>query len=161
MIDPTGETKTPLIRPASKSDLPVLVQLIKAYHEFEQASPYDMDAIAQAVKPLLLSDNFGRIWLIERETQPIGYIALCYGYSIEFAGRDAFVDEFFIVPEYRGQGLGRAVLTQIQSEAKNLDIKALHLEVGRTNERAQRLYSAIGFEPRERFLLMSHRLSEN
>ena len=31
----------------------------------------------------------------------VGYIALGYGYAIEFAGRDAFIDEFYILPEFQ------------------------------------------------------------
>ena len=97
----------------------------------------------------------GRIWLICSESQPVGYIAICIGYSIEFAGRDAFIDEMFIVPEQRAKGIGKAALGLVKSEAASLGIRALHLEVARTNERAKRLYASAGFVARERFFLMS------
>lgn len=144
-----------LLRLATAKDLPTLIPLVKAYHKFEQAGSVDADAIECALEPLLSSADFGCVWLIELEDKPVGYIALCFGYSIEFGGRDAFIDEFFIVPDQRGKGLGKAVLAQAQAEAEKLDIKALHLEVGQSNQRAQRLYAALGFEPRERFFLMS------
>jgi ribosomal protein S18 acetylase RimI-like enzyme len=47
------------------------------------------------------------------------------------------------------------VLTEIKARARALDINALHLEVARDNARARRLYRAAGFEPRDKYLLMS------
>jgi ribosomal protein S18 acetylase RimI-like enzyme len=80
---------------------------------------------------------------------------LCRGFSIEFNGFDAFIDEFFLLAEFRGRGIGRFVLEEIKSRARSLDINALHLEVARNNERARRLYRALGFEARDKYLLMS------
>ena len=84
-----------------------------------------------------------------------GYIALTYGYSLEFGGRDAFIDEFYIRPDFRGEGLGQTILGLIQQEAERLGIRALHLEVARTNLRAQRLYARANFQPRNKYVLMS------
>ena len=80
---------------------------------------------------------------------------LCFGYTIEFVGRDAFIDEFFIQEEARGLGIGRQVLAFAKQEAAKLGIVALHLEVARTNEKAKRLYAKAGFDAREQFHLMS------
>ena len=85
----------------------------------------------------------------------VGYAALCFGYSIEFRGRDAFVDELFIAEQARGKGLGSRVLELIRKEAARLGIVALHLEVARDNTRARRLYEKWGFRARERYYLMS------
>ncbi|MCC7414317.1 MAG: GNAT family N-acetyltransferase [Gammaproteobacteria bacterium] len=62
-------------------------------------------------------------------------------------------------PAARGQGIGRAVLEQLQLRARALGIVALHLEVARSNGRARRLYAAYGFEARDRYALMTCRLS--
>jgi len=97
----------------------------------------------------------GRIWLIKEDGNAIGYLALCFGYSIEFGGRDAFVDEFYIRPESRGQGIGALCLERIKRETQKLGIAALHLIVDRNNAPAQRLYAGQGFTERERFQLLS------
>ncbi|MEQ8659602.1 MAG: GNAT family N-acetyltransferase, partial [Gammaproteobacteria bacterium] len=95
------------------------------------------------------------LWLVHYGTDVAGYVAICPGYSIEFAGCDAFVDEFYLVPARRGQGGGRAVLELVKQAARAQGIRALHLEVARDNARARRLYSACGFDARERYVLMS------
>ena len=117
-----------------------------------------MAAANAAVQPLLDDPALGRLWLIDVEGEAVGYIALCFGYSIEFAGRDAFVDEFFIDAAHRGRGLGRAVLERLVAAASAFNVRALHLEVARDNARAARLYGAAGFESRAKYHLMTRYL---
>ena len=139
---------------ASIEELPLLLPLVTAYHEFE--SIHQTDQYRQKALSDLLSDNsLGGIWLIAQDTHTAGYIALTFGYSIEFGGRDAFIDEFYICPELRGQGLGKKALDLIQAVSKSLGIRALHLEVAHANKRAQRLYTHANFQARSNYILMS------
>lgn len=144
---------------ATERDGAVLEQWVRAYHAFEGIAHPGED-LAAAIRPLLGESALGRVWLICADSQPVGYVAICFGYSIEFSGRDAFIDELFIIEEERGKGIGKAVLAQIKAEAALLGVKALHLECARNNRRAQRLYRSAGFVPRESFFLMSASLDE-
>jgi GNAT superfamily N-acetyltransferase len=128
--------------------------LVAAYHAFE-AIPSSASSRASALRMLLGDSSLGALWLIHVDAKLAGYIALCRGFSIEFNGFDAFIDEFFLLPGFRGRGVGRQVLTTIGSEARKLEINALHLEVARDNTPARKLYASVGFEPREKYLLMS------
>ena len=143
-----------MIREATGEDLPQLLQFVREYHQFEGV---DLDEVHrhQAIQTLLADQSLGRIWLVIVDEVPVGYLALCFGYSIEFAGRDATIDEFYISPSYRGQGLGAQVLERVKEEARKIGLKALHLEVDRTNAKAQRLYARANFAPREKYMLMS------
>ena len=142
------------LRVAGESDLDEVLTYVRAYHEFEGIAHPESDA-ASAVRPLLGQNTLGRVWLICLGSQSIGHIAICFGYSIEFSGRDAVVDEMFILPEHREKGFGKAALALVKSEAALLGVKALHLEVARSNESAQSMYKSAGFFPRERFFVMS------
>jgi ribosomal protein S18 acetylase RimI-like enzyme len=59
------------------------------------------------------------------------------------------------MPEYRRKGLGRQVFEHIKDEANKHDIRALHLEVARSNSNAQKLYSRANFVVRDKYLLMT------
>jgi ribosomal protein S18 acetylase RimI-like enzyme len=72
---------------------------------------------------------------------------------MEYGGRDAFIDDLFIRPAFRGKGLGRSALAEVRSAALSLGVRALHLEVGRDNSAAQALYRRAGFEDSGRQLL--------
>jgi GNAT superfamily N-acetyltransferase len=148
------------IRIATHRDADTLMPFVCAYHEFEGIKTTDVQR-TNAVAPLLLeSPEFGRIWLIETKDQVIGYIALCFGYSIEFGGRDAFVDEFYIAEPMRSRGIGSMVLEAVMQEAAQFGVRAMHLEVARINSRAKHFYASAGFTSREGFHLMSCPLPE-
>ena len=142
------------LRLATEKDVGLTMPLVAAYHEFEGigTTPSERES---AVRNLIAEPKFGGIWLIYSGGNLAGHIVLCRGYSIEFGGFDAFVDEFFLLPQFRGRGLGKKVLELMKTEAKALKIRALHLEVARTNENARRLYRRAGFEVREKYVLMS------
>lgn len=145
----------PVFEIADESHLAVLLPLVRSYHEFEQVPMSDDERLA-VLEPLLRpASRFGRIWLIRWRGEVVGYGALCFGYSIEFGGRDAFLDELFIVEWARGKGLGGEALDLMKREAAVLGIVALHLEVSRTHHRARQFYEKHGFRARERFQLMS------
>jgi len=92
--------------------------------------------------------------LIAREgARAVGYAALCFGYSVEFRGRDAFVDELYVIPERRGGGLGRALLRTLEAEARATGVRQLHLEVEQENDAGRRLYVQEGFTANGRELL--------
>jgi GNAT superfamily N-acetyltransferase len=144
--------------PAQAADLHTLEPFVRAYHEFEHIASTP-EARRRALEQLLENAALGRIWLIKVGDEPVGYIALCFGYTIEFAGLDAFVDEFYIVEAHRGRGLGGLVLERIADEAQRCSVRALHLEVARTNEAAVRVYRACGFVVRDRYHLMTRDLA--
>ena len=148
----------PKLRLACANNMAELLPLVRAYHEFENVVQTDADRAA-TLRPLLADQSLGRIWLIDVQNQPVGYIALCFGYGIEFKGKDAFIDEFFIKETWRGQGIGGVALSTICKEAARLGVKGLHLEVARDNQHAKALYAAHGFNSREQFHMMSQLLS--
>lgn len=141
------------------ADLEALLPLVAAYHAFEEID-MTVDDRRRSIAQLLGEPGLGTIWCIRQREQMIGYLALCYGYSIEFGGRDAFVDEFYIVPDARAQGIGREVIKRVMSHAAKDGLKALHLEVAPGNAQAGALYAKEGFVRRTGFNLMSARLGD-
>ena len=141
---------------ARPEDFERLAPLVAAFHA-EEGIEIDAETRRAAIMPLLEGSPHGVIYLIGPVRAPIGYIVVCFGWSIEFAGLDGFVDEFFIRPGVRGRGIGSEVLRQLPKALAATGMKALHLEVARDNGRAQTLYSRLRFEPRENYMLMSRK----
>ncbi len=146
------------LRPVAEDDLSQLLVFMKVFHELEHISMTDKQREA-AIRPLLGENENGRIWMIVVDGNDVGYIVLGFGYSIEFGGRDAFIDEFFIQSAARGQGIGRQVLKLVKDKARKLGVSAVHLEVAHANKRAQHLYRESGFDGREQYYLMSVNLN--
>lgn len=144
----------PTLRVATRSDLPDLARFIQAYYRFE-GLPFDLYRLERGLVPLLGREDLGRVWMVDANDAPVGYLILCFGYSIEKGGRDAMVDEFFIETPHRRLGLGRRALELALTEARSLGVVSIFLEVDRNNTAGQRLYAGAGFLPRDKYQLMS------
>ena len=119
----------------------------------ESGYPLDQEIARSAFLELIENPDLGRVWLILLSGEPVGYIAVTFGFSLEYYGRDGFIDDLFIRAPFRGVGLGTRVLEAIEAECRALGLRALHLEVGRTNEPALALYRRQGFRDNDRQLL--------
>jgi len=114
------------------------------------------EAFAAALRRLLGDPELGGVWLVLRDSAPIGYAIVTFGFDLEFAGRDAYLTELWIDPEARGDGAGAAALDLIAAELRARAISALHLQV-RPDNPALRLYERTGFVASPR-LVMTRRL---
>ena len=145
------------LRVAERSDVETLLGFMRELQREGGPSfdgrPFDERIVRESVEGLLGDERFGQIWLIEAAGATVGYVVLTYGYSLEFHGRDALLDELFVAEHARGQGIGTAVLDLVAEECRRLGIRAVHLEVDRANVQAQRLYRRHGYIDHDRYLL--------
>lgn len=149
-----------IIRIATICDIGLLLPLVRQYHQFEGIELDDVSR-TRAVTELLNNKQLGCIWIAFNADVAIGYSAVCFGYSIEFGGRDGFIDELFISAGYRGRGYGRKLLTTTNEQVVEFcKLKAIHLEVAKTNHKARKFYDTFGFQMRENFQLMSLRIMD-
>ncbi|HKY60956.1 MAG TPA: GNAT family N-acetyltransferase [Gemmatimonadota bacterium] len=143
------------IRLARPDDLELVTLLMGEFY-VESGYPLDHQLASAALAQLIEDRELGRLWLILDAGNPVGYIAVTFGFSLEYYGRDAFIDDLFIQLSSRGRRLGTRVLEAIELECRMLGIRALHLEVGRTNQAALALYRSQGFRDNDRQLLSKH-----
>jgi len=137
-------TTAPQFHLAVESDADVLLEFMQAYYAFD-GHGFDEAKARVTLTGLLRDANFGRVWLILDGDAAVGYVVLCFGYSLEWLGRDAFVDEFYLREEYRGSGWGSKTMTFLEEAARSEGVRALHLEVMRHNVTALELYRKVGF----------------
>lgn len=142
-------------RVAEISDLTLLLELVQEFHKTEKLA-FDEKVDRDVLANFLADPSLGQLWLIQQEYEAIGYIILTLGYSLEYRGRDAFIDEFYIRSNYRGQGIGSQTLAFVEDACRVLGVQALHLEVDFENPDAQRLYRRVGYQLHKRFLMTKH-----
>lgn len=147
-----------VLLPAGPDDLEALLPFMRAYAEFDGLE-FDTARARSAMGDLLADPRLGRVAFIRGGDRRCGYLALCYGYSLEFGGRDGFVDELFIDPAFRNRGLGSQALTAACDLARADGVRVLYLEVRRDNLAAQRYYERLGFGARARYLILTRELA--
>jgi GNAT superfamily N-acetyltransferase len=139
-------------RRATKADVSTLLDLTAEYYREERYS-FDRLAASAAVSGLIRDPRRGSAWLVVAEGRAVGYFLVTFGWSLEYRGRDAFVDEIYLTPEHRGRGVGSKALAYAERAAAAAGARALHLEVERFNVAARDLYRRRGFTDRGRILL--------
>jgi len=137
--------------------LDALLPLCAAFHAEEGIASTE-ETRAAALLPLLEGSPYGAVYIIGPARAPIGYIVICFGWSVEFGGLDAIVDELFIRPSVRGRGIATEALVTLPNALAAYGLRAIHLEVSRDNEAAVKLYKRAGFAPRDSYMFMSRTL---
>ena len=142
----------PQFRLASSADIERLVDFMRQFYAIDDYS-FDEPIARRVLHQIVEDTSLGRIWLIYHEETAIGYIVLTFGFSLEYHGRDAFIDELFLLGAYRGQGIGSKIMQFVLDACPALGIHALHLEVEPENHAGLRLYRKHGFERHDRHLM--------
>jgi len=137
-------TQSPQFRVAQASDVETLLDFMQDLYS-QDGYGYDRGKARAALIPLFENSQLGRAWVISDGGSPVGYAVLCFGYSLEWLGKDAFVDEIYLREEYRGRGWGKMTMGFLEGAARDLGVRALHLGVEKGNDRALGLYEAVGF----------------
>ncbi|HXG19770.1 MAG TPA: GNAT family N-acetyltransferase [Methylomirabilota bacterium] len=140
---------------AQPADAELLMQLMREYCAFDHL-PFDEQTRRRTYGQFLGDESQGRLWLILSEGAPVGYLILTFGFSFEYGGRDAFLDEVYLCEPHRGRGIGKRAIDFAEKQCRALGVGALHLEVKRENTNAHALYRQVGFIEHDRYLLTKH-----
>jgi diamine N-acetyltransferase len=143
-----------MIREALLEDEPELLRMMRQLAEQEPGKiQFDEPASRATLRRFLSLPEFGRVWLLCEGNKSVGYIVLTIGFSFEFHGHDAFIDELYVDADYRRRGFGRQAVEFLEAKARELGVNAVHLEVDRGNDPAVELYQRVGYEDHDRFLM--------
>lgn len=140
------------IRQAGVSDLPELLALMHDFYA-ESQFPLNLERARTAFLPLLGPSELGQVLLAVTDGAAGGHLVLTFCHSMEYGGRTAFIDDLYVRPTVRNQGVGKALLARARVACDALGVRAVHVEVGRTNDPAQTIYRRAGFRSTDRELL--------
>jgi ribosomal protein S18 acetylase RimI-like enzyme len=132
------------LRLATPDDCALLVELMTEFYA-ETHYPFDRTRAELAFSELLADPRLGLVWLIELQSRAVGYVVMTLGFSMEYGGRDAFVDDLFVQPDFRGRGLGTQAIEQVRVACAERGVRAIHLGVARDNDAARSVYRRAGF----------------
>lgn len=77
----------------------------------------------------------------DESNAPIGYL-WC---KPETPGQTVFISDFYVFPDHRGKGYGKSALMALEAMFTKTGHNELRLRVAAENEKAQRLYTAMGY----------------
>jgi ribosomal protein S18 acetylase RimI-like enzyme len=143
-----------MIRAATPEDEPELLRMMRLLAEQEPGKiQFDEAAARASLRKFLSLPAFGGVWMLCEGNKAVGYIVLTVGFSFEFHGHDAFIDELYVDAAYRRRGYGRKAVTFMEEKAREMGVNAIHLEVDQGNDSAFELYRQAGYADHDRFLM--------
>ena len=134
------------IRTATEADVPQILEFIRALAAYERKP----DAVT-ATEADLLRDGFGPnpfyVCLIaDLDGQPAGFAFYFFNYSTWKGRPGLYLEDLFVHPEFRGLGIGKALLERVAAIAVEKNCPRLQWEVLDWNTPAIDFYRAMGAE---------------
>jgi GNAT superfamily N-acetyltransferase len=134
------------IREATPADVPQILTFIRALATYER----EPDAVT-ATEGDLLSHGFGPnpfyfCLMAEHENRPAGFAFYFFNYSTWKGRPGLYLEDLFVQPEFRGLGIGKALLEKVAAIAIEKECPRLQWEVLDWNTPAIEFYRAMGAE---------------
>ena len=134
------------IRPATEADVPQIVAFVRALAEYER----EPEAVL-ATEADLLRDGFGPnpfyfCLIADSNETPAGFALYFYNYSTWLGRPGLYLEDLFVLPGFRGLGIGKALLQKVAAIAVEKGCLRLQWEVLDWNTPAIDFYAAMGAE---------------
>jgi GNAT superfamily N-acetyltransferase len=135
---------TVLIRAAEPADVPVIAELVRGLARFEK-----LEEQVALTEELLAAGLFGarpfaESVLAEVEGSPAGFALFFHNFSTFLARPGLYLEDLFVVPEHRGQGIGRALLAHLARLAVERGCGRMEWAVLDWNKEAISFYERLG-----------------
>ncbi len=133
-----------LIRPARREDVATIMNLIQALAAYEKLSEA-VTGNAQALEDHLFGQTpYAEVLLAEWETAVVGFALFFPNYSTFLTQPGVYLEDLFVLADYRGKGLGRALLSHVAKIAHERGAGRLEWSVLDWNQNAIAFYEKMG-----------------
>ncbi|HEY9850327.1 MAG TPA: GNAT family N-acetyltransferase [Leptolyngbyaceae cyanobacterium] len=133
-----------IVRSATPADVPNLFNLIKALAEYEKLSHAVSGDMASLESHLFGSRPYAEAIVAEWKDEVVGFALFFYNYSTFLTKPGIYLEDLFVLPAYRGKGIGKALLTHLAKLAVDRDCGRLEWSVLDWNESAIAFYQRMG-----------------
>lgn len=135
------------LRPATQEDLPLIRQFIQELADYEKLGHEVTATEAGLYDTLFGPDRVAYAVIAEAERQAAGFAIYFISFSTFLAKPGLYLEDLYVRPEWRGQGLGRKLLAHLARIAVDRGFGRMEWSVLDWNEMALRVYRAAGATP--------------
>lgn len=129
------------IRAATAADVPLLLEFIRAMAAFEKLQ---VPATEEDLRKSLFGEEPAAIPLLAFvDDKPAAYAVYFFSFSTMLGKRGLWLDDVFVNPDFRGKGIGEAIMAYLASVAVQKDCARFEWMVLDWNEPAINLYKKL------------------
>jgi GNAT superfamily N-acetyltransferase len=135
------------IRAATESDVPLILELIRALATYERA-PDEVTATPEILKETLFGKKpSAEVLLLFENDVAAGFALFFHNFSTWIGRPGLYLEDLFVRPEHRGKGYGRALLIHLAKIARDRGCGRMEWAVLNWNEPAIQFYRKLGAKP--------------
>jgi GNAT superfamily N-acetyltransferase len=133
------------VETVGEADLADLLPMMRSYCDFYEVEPGDAD-LERLARALIADPEHEGVQLIARDDggRPLGFATVYWTWQTLSAARAGVMNDLFVTPESRGQGVGRTLIEECRRLAREHGADELVWETAPDNETSQRLYDSLG-----------------
>lgn len=132
------------LRSATPDDVPVILACIRGLAEYEKLA-HEVVATEDRLRETLFGARpAAEVILAFRDDEPAGFALFFHNYSTFLARPGVYLEDLFVFPRFRGQGLGRLLLSRLARIAVDRGCGRLEWAVLDWNVDAIRFYQSVG-----------------
>jgi GNAT superfamily N-acetyltransferase len=147
------------VRPAAPKDVPPLLALVRRYWDFEGIAGFAALRVELVLQRLLSQPHLGAVWVADSGSELIGYLIAVLVMSVEHQGLMAEIDELFVLPQARSQGVGAQLLAVAEHDLATRGCVRLQLQLGVSNLAGREFYRQRGYAARAGYELLDKALT--
>ena len=137
------------IRPATVSDVPLILRFIRGLAEYERLVQHVTATEAGLRESLFGKWPAAEVVIAEAAAEPVGFALFFHNYSTFLGQRGLYLEDLFVKPEWRHRGVGRQLLAHLAKTALDRNCGRMEWAVLDWNDPAIRFYRGLGAQPME------------
>lgn len=132
------------IERASERDIPAIVRLVRRLAEYEKLA-HAMVSTEDDFRQALFGPqrNVAALMAFAGDA-PVGFALYLYNFSTFLGKRGIYLEDLFVEPEYRGQGIGKALIERLARIGKDEDCGRMEWSVLTWNQPSIDFYHRLG-----------------
>lgn len=135
-------TEKPRVYVAQPDQAEEIARALDAFNAEFECSSLPIDELARNVERMLATGEI----VVLRSGEPLeGLALLSFRRSVWAEGPAALLEELYVVPERRGQGIGRALMEAVLARVRAARCAWIELTTGESDTTARALYESLGF----------------
>ena len=139
---------------AAETDVPIILDMIQALAVYEKLRDQCVATEGQLRATLFGIERGPEVLIARVDGTPAGFALFFHNYSTFLARRGLYLEDLFVKPEYRGHGIGRALLERLAQIAVERDCGRFEWSVLDWNAPAIGFYKKLGAVPMEDWTIM-------
>ena len=142
-----------LIRPSTSEDVPLILDFIRGIAEYEKLS-HEVTATEADIRESLFGKRpAAECVLAFWDGKPGGFAVFFHNFSTFLGKAGLYLEDLFVKPEFRGKGIGKALLFHLAGIARERECGRFEWAVLDWNTPAIEFYKKLGAKPMDEWTI--------